>query len=190
MKGLTAAKVAKKFFARGWDLFGIPSMISSDKDPRWIGAWWTTMCAMLGVQHAVSQPYHHRANGRAERAGLQVFDVLRKIRTESTTFTWVEALPTVLRHIHDQPNSAGFTPYEILFGRQRPLATLPYQTPRESVDAHEFFTHQATIDEFVATELNDTHQKRADHAASRRPNHPPLNVGHKVLYLRPRCISK
>jgi hypothetical protein len=186
MKGLTAAKVARKFFARGWDLFAVPSMISSDKDSRWVGAWWTTMCAMLGIQHAVAQPYHHRANGRAERAGLQVFDILRKIRTQSTTFTWVEALPSVLRHIHDQPGVSGFSPYEILFGRQRSLAGLPYTPSRESVDALQFFSNQAAIDAYVSRELNESHKKRSDQVDSQRPSYPPLSVGQKVLYLRPR----
>ena len=52
-----------------WDLFGIPSVVTSDNGGPFVSAWWRTMCALHGVRTAYGQAYHHNANGRAEVAG-------------------------------------------------------------------------------------------------------------------------
>jgi hypothetical protein len=142
---LKTAKVVDCLYRRGWDLFGIPSVIRTDSDSKWLSCWWKTLCARLGVQHAVSQPYHHRANGRAEKAGQQLIDMLRKLCVEQVHFTWVEALPQALRRIHVLSGESGYSPYEIVFGRTRALASLPYQPPHESLEASDFIMRQHDI---------------------------------------------
>ena len=42
--GLTAEKVAHALLDGSWDYFGIPATITSDQGPRFIGAWFQTMC--------------------------------------------------------------------------------------------------------------------------------------------------
>jgi hypothetical protein len=68
-KGLTAKKVAIAMYRDWWEPFGIPSIITSDRGPQFAGAWWTTICAQVGIRRAYSQAYHHQANGRAEVIG-------------------------------------------------------------------------------------------------------------------------
>ena len=48
--GLTGAKLAKEMLKHQWQLFGIPSKISSDQGSHFTSAWWTTMCASLGIR--------------------------------------------------------------------------------------------------------------------------------------------
>ena len=91
-------------------------------------------------------------------AGQQLQEVLRKVMIEDE-LTWVEALPRVLDRIHDTKGQGGLTPYEILFGRTRALANLPYNPPKECEDANQFFTHMREIDIRVARTLNDLHIK-------------------------------
>ena len=79
----------------------------------------------------MSHAYHHRANGRAEMGGQQLFERLRRLQIEGE-FSWVEALPQVLDRLHDTPGERGLSPYHILFGRERPLGGLPYE-PQLSV---------------------------------------------------------
>jgi transposase InsO family protein len=155
---LTGAKVAQAMLEHQWRPFGIPSIITTDQGSHFVNSWWQHMCAVLGVRHAVSHAYHHRANGRAERAGQQVIEKCRSFQIEEG-ITWVEALPRVLDRIHDTPGETGFSPYEILFGRQRPLANLPYEPPRECEDAKEFFKRMARMDQEVADRLNKEHEK-------------------------------
>ena len=66
-KGLTGEKVARAMVRHQWRPFGVPSVVTSDQGSQFIGSWWQNMCALLGIRHAMSHAYHHRANGRAER---------------------------------------------------------------------------------------------------------------------------
>jgi hypothetical protein len=183
-KGLTGARVAKEMLKYQWRPFGVPSVISSDQGSHFVSSWWQHMCALMGIRHAYSQAYHHQANGRVERAGQQVMEVLRKMYADER-LNWVEALPRVLDRIHDVKGESGYSPYEILFGRERPLAGCPYSPPKECEDAIVFFQHMREIDEKVATELNRKHRVEESRVNATRKELHPLIVGTKVWYRRP-----
>ena len=136
----------------------MPSLILSDHGSQFVGSWWKTLCALLGIRHAVSQAYHHRANGRAERAGQQLFERLKRIQIEAK-ICWVEAMPQVLDRLHDTPVEGGLSPYQILFGIERQLAYIPYKPPRECEDYVAFFSRMKEIDKVEAEKLNTKHKK-------------------------------
>ena len=98
----------------GWDSFGVPSVITNDQGSQFVGQWWRTMCARLGIRQAYSQAYRAQANGRAEVAGKTLIGILRKLQVGGET-NWVEALPRVLRMYHDTPGESGLSSYQILF---------------------------------------------------------------------------
>ena len=158
-KGLTGAKIAKSMLQYQWRPFGIPAKISSDQGSHFTGGWWRTMCANLGIRYAYSQPYHHRANGRVERAGQELMERLRKLFVQEKV-NWVEALPQVLDRYHDTPGRGGLSPYEILFGRTRPLAGRSYQPPMICEDACVFFTRMWEIDRKVSLVLKEEHERK------------------------------
>ena len=89
--GLTAEKAAHLMMDDGWDIYGIPHVIASDRGPQFIGIWWRTMCQRLGIRQAFSQAHRPQANGRAERAGKQIINLLRKLNVEQE-INWVEAM--------------------------------------------------------------------------------------------------
>ena len=53
---------------------------------------------------------------------------------------WVEALPRALRYIQDCKGESGLSPYEIIFGRLRPLEGVDYEPRKEAQDATDFLT--------------------------------------------------
>ena len=148
-KGLTGAKLAKEMLKYQWRPFGVPSVISSDQGSHFVSTWWQTLCSLLGIRQAFSQAYHHQANGRVERAGQQIMEVLRKFHVDEK-INWVEALPQTLDRIHDVMGESGLSPNEIQFGRQRPLPAIPYSPPKECEDAQHFFQRMQNIDEKVS----------------------------------------
>ena len=155
--GLTAEKVAKLLLNKWLDMGGgIPSVITSDQGPQFVGAWFKAMCARMGIRQAFSQAYRPNANGRAERAGRQVIDWLAKIKAD-TEFGWVEALPIMLRQYHDSVGESGFSPYEIVFGRYRNLPGVPRPPPQRSEEALAFMDRQLKMEEVVAKVLNAKH---------------------------------
>ena len=113
-QGFIAAMVAKAMLLNAWRTFGIPSVISSDRGPHFVSAWWKTLCAHMGIRQAFSQAYHHQANGRAEVAGQQIMEVLRKLQCQDK-IGWPEGLPQVLDKLHDLPGESGYSPYEFRF---------------------------------------------------------------------------
>ena len=182
-KGLTAVKTAKALL-KEWHIFGIPTRITSDQGSHFVNAWWKAMCAYLGITHIYTQPYHHQANGRAEMAGQQIKEVLRKLNADQQ-INWVEALPRALRLIHDRPGESGLSPYEILFGRDRFCARVPYTPPRICEDAKDFFERMSKIDEKVAHTLNELHAKKIGRLNAKRKEPPVYPVGSVVWYFRP-----
>ncbi len=51
-KGLTAEKCAHLLIDGGWSQFGVPSTITSDRGPQFVGQWYETMCARLGIRES------------------------------------------------------------------------------------------------------------------------------------------
>jgi hypothetical protein len=184
-KGLTAEKVAKAMYDKWWSPHGIPSVLTSDRGPHFAGAWWRTMCGLHGIRHAYAQAYHHPGNGRAEVAGSQLQVRLRKLQA-SEGVLWVEALQRAVQQLHDAPGQSGLSPYEVLYGRHRPYAGVPYEPARRQEDAVAFFERQKEVDTKVAKVLNELHRMKADQVNAQRRELKPLAVGSLVWYLRPR----
>ena len=64
-------------------------------------------------------------------------EILRKVAQESEE-NWVALLPKVVNFYHDTPSELGFSPYQIVFGRDRPLANLPYTPPGSALMPRNF----------------------------------------------------
>ena len=109
-KNLTAEGAAKLILQKWLDMGGgIPSIITSDQGSHFIGGWFRTLCSQLGVRQAYSQAYRAQANGRAERAGRQIIDIINKLCVDSP-LNWVECLPRVLVAFHDSNGESGISP--------------------------------------------------------------------------------
>ena len=62
-QGLTAEKTAHMVIEKWWDAFGVPSIITCDQGPEFVGKWWQTLCACLRVRCAYTQVYRPQSNG-------------------------------------------------------------------------------------------------------------------------------
>ena len=188
-EGLTAEKAAKMLLTKWLDMGGgIPSVITSDQGSQFIGAWFQTLCACLGIRQAFSQAYRAQANGRAERAGRQIIDWMEKMNVHEG-INWVESLPKVLQQYHDAVGESGFSPYEIIFGRFRSLGGPPYQPPIEAEDAKSFIERMKTVDEKVAEILNTKHEKMVERVNRSRKPRPSFAIGEKVWIYKPTKIG-
>ena len=156
--GLTAELAAHLILENGWGPFGIPHTITSDQGAQFVGQWWRTMCARLGIRQSYSQPHRPQANGRAERAGRKIINLLQKVHQEHG-INWVEGLPRVLRLHHDMVSEWGLSPYEIMFGRERNLPGLPYSPERECESAAQYLQRMESLDETLSRQINEEHRK-------------------------------
>ncbi|MBW0517064.1 hypothetical protein O181_056779 [Austropuccinia psidii MF-1] len=47
--------------------YGVPKIMNSDRDPKFISKFWTNLYDMLGTKVAFSTAYHPKTDGLAER---------------------------------------------------------------------------------------------------------------------------
>ena len=83
-----------------WGEIGVPAIITTDRDPRFVSSFFTTICALSGCRVVFSQAHRPQANGRAESAGKVIRDIMRKLFLEEAR-SWVLLLPLAIRIRHD-----------------------------------------------------------------------------------------
>ena len=130
---------------------------------------------------AYSQAYHHQGNGRAEVAGKHVLDRLR-LCNQDTGENWVSLLPHVIDTIHDTVGEGGYSPYQIVFGRDRPMSGLLYQPPTRAEDARFFFKRMENLRRKVSEVLNKKHEKMPHFSSQPERIFKP---GDLIWYYRP-----
>ena len=147
-KGLLAMEVAVMMIRHWLTVFGIPRTICSDRGPQFTGGWFKAMFFLMGIRHAKSVAYLSRSNGRAEVAGRQLFEKLRKIHLANPGRNWFEEMWPALKAHHDTPTPGGLSPHQILFGSDPPLSG-----DGMAMDAKEFFARQEATAQDIRQQL-------------------------------------
>ena len=65
--GLDAQHVAQLFFTYVVSLFGVPSSVLHDRDPRFTSSFWTELWKLLGTRTVFTSAYHPQTDGQTER---------------------------------------------------------------------------------------------------------------------------
>lgn len=104
-----AMELLEKDFAH----FGYPHTIVSDNAQAFLSAEFQDFCKQRGIIHLTGAPYHPATNGAAERL-VQTFKKALRKSSKSPN----EALLEFLIQYRRTPDSSGFSPSELLNGRQ------------------------------------------------------------------------
>ena len=120
----------------------------------------------MGIRHAKSLAYLSRSNGRAEVAGRQLFEKLRKIYITNPRRNWFEEMWPALKAHHDTPTPSGLSPHQILFGRDPLGRGLPLSGAGMAMDAEEFFARQEATARDIRQQLEKEHAERQKSAPS------------------------
>ena len=115
MRTMTAKRVAEellKIFAR----LGIPQQVLSDQGSNFMSKMLEQLYKMLGIEQLHTTPYHPQVNGLTERMVGVVKQMVVKCAKDSC---WDDLLPLVMFAYRKVPQtSAGFSPFELLYGRE------------------------------------------------------------------------
>ena len=186
-KGLLAKEVAVMMIRHWLTVFDIPRTICSDRGPQLTGGWFKAMCSLMGIRHAKSVAYLSQSNGRAEVAGRQLFEKLRKIHITNPRRNWFEEMWPALKAHHDTPTPGGFSPHQILFGRDPLGRGLPLSGDGMAMDAKEFFARQEQTARDIRQQLEKEHAERQKSAPSSTAQ--KFRVGDPVWVIRPRPMG-
>jgi hypothetical protein len=74
---ITAAESARVFMENVFRLHGMPEDVVSDRDPRFVAAFWQSVFRMLGTRIKMSTADHPQTDGQTERANRVLEEILR-----------------------------------------------------------------------------------------------------------------
>ncbi|XP_073699461.1 uncharacterized protein [Garra rufa] len=129
---------------------GLPSEILTDQGTPFMSRLMADLCRLLKVRQIRTSVYHPQTDGLVERFNQTLKQMLRKVAAEDKK-DWDLLLPYVLFGVREVPQaSTGFTPFELLFGRQ----------PRGLLDvAREAWEQQPAVYRTVVEHVQDMRSK-------------------------------
>ncbi len=97
---------------------GIPREILTDQGTPFMSRTMADLCRLLQIKQLRTTVYHPQTDGLVERFNKTLKQMLRRVAADDRR-DWDQMLPYVLFGIREVPQaSTGFTPFELLFGRQ------------------------------------------------------------------------
>ena len=199
LKCITSIEVAEALI-QVFSRVGIPKEIVSDRGTQLTSEIMQEIYHLVGIKPLFTSPYHPQTNGKVERMHLVLKTILKKICNLQPR-DWHRFLPCALFALRELPSdSTGFSPGEILYGRQirGPLAILQdIWTDRELSNEQQLtYTYVlelkeklSDISDIVSSNLNEAMHKYKKHYDARSFPRKFLE-GDEVLILLPSSQNK
>ncbi|KAI2646018.1 Retrovirus-related Pol polyprotein [Labeo rohita] len=198
LRKATAKNIAQELFLLCTRV-GIPSEILTDQGTPFMSRLMADLCRLLRVKQLRTTIYHPQTDGLVERFNQTLKQMLKRVAAEDRK-DWDLLIPYVLFGIREVPQaSTGFTPFELLFGRQpRGLPDVakeaweqqqpaPLRSAIEHVrEMHERIERVMPLVKEHLTKAQQSQQRRYDRAAQPREFHP----GDWVMVLVPTSACK
>ena len=93
----------------------LPGSIISDRDSRFMSAFWETLCSHLNIRIRPSSAFHPQTNGQTERMNATIKQFLRVAQYEDRS--WLDVLDVVEMAVNNAPIvETDFSPYYLNLG--------------------------------------------------------------------------
>ncbi len=197
LRKATAKAIAQELFLLS-SRVGIPAEILTDQGTPFMSRLMADLCRLLRVKQLRTTVYHPQTDGLVERFNQTLKQMLRRVAAEDKR-DWDLMLPYVLFGIREVPQaSTGFTPFELLFGRQpRGLLDVAKEAWEQQPAAHRSVVeHVKQMREKIdrVMPLVREHLSKAQQAQQRHYNRPAqpreFQAGDRVMVLVPNAACK
>jgi hypothetical protein len=127
-KNIIADATAKVFFELVWVHFGIPQIIISDWDNRFLNTFWSILWSLLDTKLTMSTAFHPQTDGQTEVVNQRIVHILRMYNSKHPR-TWDEILP-YFQHSYNKAmhNSTDHNPFQVGLGFQ-PMGPMDVALP-------------------------------------------------------------
>lgn len=176
-KTVTATKLADIFLHTWYKYHGMPKVIVSDRDRRFLSHFWQALFTALGTELRLSTAFHPQTDGQSERANRTLEEVLRHFINPRQD-NWEELLPLAEFAINDSDNpSTGYTPFYLAYGEQvsSPIDLSDVVVPKAQATAQDVLDTVA----HAKTNLREAHVRQS-RTADRRRREITFKVGDMV----------
>ena len=113
---ITADETAQLLFDGIVRVFGVPTVLLSDRDPRFMSDLWQGIMRRMGTRLVHSTAHHPQTDGQTERAHRVIEQVLRSFILECHA-PWVHALGAYEFALNCAPSATtGASPNALCFG--------------------------------------------------------------------------
>jgi hypothetical protein len=175
-KSDNVSHIAELFFRKIVRLHGVPRIIVSNHDTKFLSYFWKTLWDKLGTQLLFSMPCHPQTYGQTKVVNRTLSMLLRVVLKKNLKM-WEESLPNVEfaynRVVHSTTN---FSPFQIIhgFNLTAPIDILPLpMQERVNIDASKRVDLVKKIHEQARTKIEKMAKTYENHA----------NKGRKKIYL-------
>ena len=116
-KQVTATKYAQLFIETVYKHHGLPKVIISDRDRRFISQFWKAFFRMVGTKIRMSTAYHPQTDGQSE-VMIRTLETVLRPYVEQYPTKWVDYLAFAEFAINNSVNSTtGYSPAYLLYGQ-------------------------------------------------------------------------
>lgn len=198
LRKVTAGAIARtllQLFSR----VGLPQEVLTDQGTAFLSKTLKQMYSLLGIKGIRTTPYHPQTDGLVERYNRTLKSMLRKF-VAANAKDWDQWLPYLLFAYREVPQaSTGFSPFELLYGRQvrGPLDLLreAWESPQPAGGSSvvSYVLHMRDRMEELAELVKDNMQQAQQTQTKwydQRARQRTLRPGQKVLLLLPTSENK
>jgi len=179
----TAPDIAKLFFGTIFRLHGMPSIIVSDRNPRFTSLFWKALFKCLGTRLTMSTAFHPETDGQTERNNRTLEQILR-IFVNYKQNDWDQHLIAAeFAYNNAKQASTGMSPFYLASGQDLITPASLLQPSALDTNVHstnEFVEHMSTLIKMASEHLAEAQQRQAKYADTKR-REVTFQVGDKVL---------
>jgi hypothetical protein len=187
---ISAEDVARIYVKEVFARHGAPNKIISDRDPRFVAAFWEVFLAEQGIRAATSTAYHPQTDGQTERLNQTLEQYLRHYVNHAQN-NWVSLLPVAQFAYNATPQEGiQMSPFQANYGYEPRTSLSPRQAKKTSSTAKQRMETLMNLhkDLYFTAEL--VQKQMAKYYDLRRSEGPDLKEGDKVWLLHQNFTSR
>ena len=187
LKTQEAKEIAHLLYNEIFTRYGAPRALVSDRGQNFLSKLVGALLELFDVKHYKTSRYHPETNATVERANSTLAQTLRAFISKDQQ-RWPSLLPSVMMAFRSTPctETTGFSPYQLVFGREMNLPIDTSLVPKRSLPA-DVQQHMQQLLECLklyrtcATGNMTSAQQQAKIRHDVRAKEPGFKVGDKIL---------
>lgn len=162
---------------------GVPAILQSDKGTIFTSDLLSQLSSALGIKHLLSTAYHPQSQGQVDRSHAVLNDCIQIYLTDSlkSHSDWDTWLPHITFAINSSKHTTtGFSPFELLYGREVVLPTESAFIAEEYISLEKFLSHIRSARTLAWDRIQHS-QEVAKFYYDKKRKHIEFPIGSQVL---------